>query len=376
MGRKRVWPPKVVRHAASGQARCRYGGRDYYLGPAGSPEAQQAYARLLGELAAGGTPTPKRPAALTVAGVLDRWRQHAETRYGGSKEGAQFRFSLEPLLALYGDTPAAEFDALNLEAVQLAMATGSWMSAELKAKRGKRHATDWSARVVARRVVRIRTVWKWAEKHQLVPKGSYQHLRTADPLPQNDARVRRPPRRQAVPWDHVQAAAAKATRSPAGTMILLQWWTGMRPAEVRKLKPADIDRTGAAWVYRPPKHKMTHRGQDRFIVLGPRARALLEPLLRDVRPDAYLFRPFSRRATRDHYSDYGYAQVVRRACERAGVPPFESYQIRHAFKERVTREMGLDFARSSMGHSSLGTTAGYSSQIDLVSARQVAERLG
>ena len=39
--------PGYTRHKASGRAVVRLDGRDYYLGPYGSPESHERYARLL-----------------------------------------------------------------------------------------------------------------------------------------------------------------------------------------------------------------------------------------------------------------------------------------------------------------------------------------
>jgi hypothetical protein len=43
-------------------------------------------------------------------------------------------------------------------------------------------------------------------------------------------------------------------------------------------------------MYRPPHHKNAHRGKDRVIAIGPKARALLESFT-PARPDAYYFSP-------------------------------------------------------------------------------------
>jgi integrase len=40
-------------------------------------------------------------------------------------------------------------------------------------------------------------------------------------------------------------------------MVELQLLSGMRPGEVIRLTPADIDFTGPVWVYRPSYHKLS-----------------------------------------------------------------------------------------------------------------------
>ena len=78
-------------------------------------------------------------------------------------------------------------------------------------------------------------------------------------------------------------------------MVELQRATGMRPGEVRYMTPAEIDRSGPVWVYRPRSHKTAYRGRVRFVWLGPRGQAILAPLL-DVGPDSDnpLFSPVRR----------------------------------------------------------------------------------
>jgi len=45
--RGRVWPPRILRHKPSNQARVRLKGKDYYLGEYGSEEAEKNYIRFL-----------------------------------------------------------------------------------------------------------------------------------------------------------------------------------------------------------------------------------------------------------------------------------------------------------------------------------------
>jgi hypothetical protein len=46
--------PKLTQHKSSGKAVVRLNGRDHYLGIFGTPEAKNAYDRLIGEWLAGG----------------------------------------------------------------------------------------------------------------------------------------------------------------------------------------------------------------------------------------------------------------------------------------------------------------------------------
>jgi hypothetical protein len=54
------------------------------------------------------------------------------------------------------------------------------------------------------------------------------------------------------------------------------------------MRAADITMTGELWEYRPAQHKTAWRGRGRVVVLGPKAQAVVKPLL-TVDVQAYLF---------------------------------------------------------------------------------------
>lgn len=376
MARKVTWPPKRKPHKSSGLERIRVKGRDYYLGAPGSPEADAEYARLLVLLApavsAGLPPPPAHspPASqLSVADVVAAWWREESSRYDlASREPQQFRYSLKPLLAMFGQSPAARFGANELEQVQLAMARGDWPGCK-----------DGSLcrNVCNRRIVRIRTVWRWADRKGLVPGGAWGNLRSLPELSRADGRARQTPRPAAATADQVEAVAIRC-RTVVGAMVRLQWLTGMRSGELRTMQAGDVDLAGDVWIYRPGRHKGLWRGQDRSVAIGPEAQKVLEPWLNGKRLVDYVFPPAVRRpGGRTHYSDTGYGNAVRRAAQKAGLPPeWRAYSTRHGAKNRLTRQIGLDGARAVLGQRSLGTTAGYGDALDLDAAVDAARRFG
>lgn len=384
MARPRSWPPRVTRHA-SGQARVKIDGKDHYLGLYGSEEAQRRYADLLARHARGepldGPPAQSPPrvtaAGPTVAEVCERWLAEDAPRYAeGGREVTQFRLSLKPLLRLYGDTPARDFDTDRLERVQLSMASGDWMTAaEKAAPRGPGGHVGLARSVVNRRVVRIRTVWRWAERKKLVPPGSFAHLCSLPGLGKTDARVRHTPKVRPATMAEVNAVCKHLP--PVGrALLLVQWWGGMRSQEVREMRAGEVDRSAEPWVYRPARNKMDRSGQPRVVVLGPRARAVLRPWLEGKAPGDFVFPPTADRAGRGHYSRSSYAQLVRRAALAAGLPGWHAYRTRHGAKQRLTRALGLDAARAALGQRSLGVTNSYGDALDMDLAARAAERAG
>jgi len=190
-------------------------------------------------------------------------------------------------------------------------------------------------------------------------------------------------------------------------MVRLQRLTGMRPAETCLLRPADIDRSGDVWIYRPTSHKTQHAGKERIISLGPKAqRILICYLARDS--EMFCFRPcdseHKRRAERnaarctplssgngpgssrilkpkrepgDQYSSASYRRAIGRACDRAFPHPTLSQvstaqlnrqelqdlrtwqqshrwspnQLRHSAATDIRRRFGLEAAQVVLGRS-------------------------
>jgi integrase len=383
MPRKATFPPRITHHQQSGRDRCRVNGRDVYLGPHDSEESRRAYAELVARLTAGQLsepPASASPAQTLVADVVAAWLVQEGPRHPeDGRELAQFRRSFAPLLALHGATPASSFGVLQLEEVQQAMASGSWMGEaerQCQKKRGIKHK-GWAGTVVNARVKRVRRVWRWAERRGLVPEGKWANLCTITPLRRTDRRVRHTTRRRPCSFADL-LAVARCAPPPIRAMLVLQWWSGMRPGEARALRRDEVDTSGTEWLYRPGTHKRAHAEQSRVVVLGPKARAVLRPWLARAAASGYVFPPSQkcRKGGRAFYSMTGYSQAVRRARIKAGVPDITAYLARHSCKQRVTRALGLDHARSVLGQKSLGTTADYGDQVDLELARAAARKLG
>ena len=193
-------------------------------------------------------------------------------------------------------------------------------------------------------------------------------------------------------------------------MVRLQTLTGMRSGEVCILRPADLDRSGDVWEYRPAEHKNAHRGQERTVYLGPQAQDVLRPYL--LRPaDAFCFCPREAEARRraevsehrktplscgnragtnrqrrprrrpgDRYTPGSYQYAVRRACDKAFPASKEvaddpmaltawqakhrwtPHQLRHGLATKVRREFDIEAAKTLLGHSQINTTGIYAEQ--------------
>ncbi len=111
-------------------------------------------------------------------------------------------------------------------------------------------------------------------------------------------------------------------------MIQLQILTGMRSGEVVRLRPRDVDQSGAAWVYRPEYHKTDYLNIERTIYLGPQAQQILRPWLeRDM--DAYCFSPLEAEAERNAH---------RKQARKTKVTPSQAARRPTAAPKRPKRD--------------------------------------
>lgn len=185
-------------------------------------------------------------------------------------------------------------------------------------------------------------------------------------------------------------------------MARFQCYTGCRPGEVCSIRPRDVDRSEAIWLYRPESYKTEHHETDsRVIAIGERAQAILSRyLLRDE--DSFCFSPAEsekrrrqrrtelrvtpascgnspgsnrkedpQKAPANRYTSESYYRAIYRAVGRAnkhaeagGLPVFDRWspnQLRkaHALEVRENPELGLDHVMGAMGHQKRDTTERY-----------------
>jgi integrase len=410
--------------------------KDCLLGAYDTPESRAEYARVLAEWEANGR-TPPRPAAgggsdLSVAEVILAYWQHVEVYYRKphgtpTSEANNIKLALRPLRRLYGQTRAADFDGLALEAV-----------------RGQMIQEGRCRNRINRDLPRLKRMFKWAASRKLVPLAVYQHLVTVEGLRAGRSAAKETARVKPVPPATVEATVPHMTPQTAA-MARLQLLTGMRPGEVIVMRGTDLEMSGKVWKYRAGSdkgehgaHKTAWRGHDRVILIGPQGQEVLRPWLR---PDLgeYLFQPREARAAFDaerrrnrktrmtpsqakrrpkrnpkkapgeRYTVSSYDYAIYRACRLAFPPPaplarqeketskarqkrlteeqkaaFVAWEkahrrsanpLRHAKATEIRREAGLDAARVVLGRRSPQVTEVYA-ELDVMKAAEVMERLG
>lgn len=240
MPRPRKITPSDLEHKQSGRGRLVWtdsaGLRHEELLPGlyGSQESLAAKARRELELAT----SPHHIASSTctinelMLAYIEHAAKHCVDRDGNpTNEQLLVKIVSRNTRAVYGDLPASEFGPLALKAV-----------------RQKFIDLGWCRKTVNQQIERLRRIFRWPVAEELVPPSVHAALVAVPGL-----RRGRTSARDTEPVKPVEAAVVDATLSFLGrhvrTMVELQRVTEMRPGEVCQMRLADIDRTGAPWVY-------------------------------------------------------------------------------------------------------------------------------
>jgi integrase len=344
MPRAKVTQPAYQYHV-SGQAKVRLGYRDFYLGKHGTPESYARYYALLAEYNANGKSVPepedvKKPAQLADdvirikhvtadfrARVLPDYLRN-EAHYG------RFVALLALLDQRHGDEPAAEFGPRKLEAIR-----------DTFVRKGncRSYVNDQS-----RKLIRI---IEHGVARELVSPDRIVALRALPSLKRGQAKDN--PKRTGVSLETIRATLPHLTDT-AAALVKLQLATAMRPSEIFRMRPCDIDRRGEDWIYRPESHKTEHHGKAKAVpILGEAFKALAPFMFGDPNELCFL----TSKGT--PWNKDSYRIAIARAAKAAKVEHWTPYQIRHTAAQAVRDAVGPEGAQALLGHSRLSTTEVY-----------------
>jgi integrase len=316
--------PRLRRHRATGRAfvRWKLAGKDHtrYLGAWGTVETARAYRQFAAAWLSGDRGAAD-PDGLGVGELVIRWLEWCRTEYRKfGKPTGEVRHCARVggiVNEMFGTMLAAEFGPAQLRAFRAAV-----MNRMLRT----------TANSYTRRVVRM---FRWGVEHEFIPAGVAGSLLAVRSLaPGRGGREGTP--RQPAPNAAVEATVAKLVERGewwyAGA-VTIQRLTGMRPAEVLAMRPADLDTSGPLWLYSVPPwaNKNEHKGKAQWYYLGPKAQEVIRPRLADCPADRPVF------ADAGDVSNYG--RAVRRACLLAGVEPWTPHQLRHALATEVAEKL-------------------------------------
>lgn len=273
------------RYHISGQAVVTLDGKDFYLGLHDSAESRSKYFALIQEYNANGLKAPKRDShqadtPISVRCVTGEFREHIKTKYATNKQELdRFTNLCTTLEDDYGDEPAADFGPRKLATLrELFVVSGN------------------CRRYVNRQTRNVTLIFKYGVSRELVAPDRLVALESLEPLRYGQTKAK-----ESTPVTAVDIEAVRLTAihlSPIiKAMVRIQAATGMRPSEVCKMRPCDIDKSGPEWFYRPPDHKTAHRGKAKGVPIVGDAKLALIPYLKRA-PEAFCFSPNDDRTLR------------------------------------------------------------------------------
>lgn len=303
------------------------------------------------------TKSPDFDGKLTT--LVKSYQAHITSYYlPPSNEAKNIEYAILPLIDYAPDMDAEDFTPVQL-------------------KKYRQHLIDthdYTRTVVNRRIGMIRRMFKWAASELKISIHTYEAIRTVEGIRQGREKVRETKKILPAPTKNIEALLPFISET-AKKILLVQRYSGMRSSEICTMTTAQIDRSKKIWAYRP-HHKTEWRGIDKIVPLGPKAQAIIKPLLRPGKPNEPIFRTrYNKPFNKDSYR----REIVRAfdKAKEAGkeIPYFHPHQIRHTTGTAVASKYGLDSARALLGHKELGMTQEYA-ELDYKKAEKVAKNIG
>lgn len=386
-------PPRLLRHRAKDLAYVRINARQKDLGRWDSPQLSAKYDRICRDWRAA---QGAARYALSVADITMRYQDHAAAYYrkGGAatSEVQVITDALRPLNDLFRTLRAADIRPRQLKEYQQELI-----------RRG------WARTTINTAVGQVRRMLSWAVAEELLPVDVLTVIETFSPLKKGRSSARETRNVMALPDALIDAVLPHVSPVIRG-LIEFQRFTGARPSKARLLRLCDVTTHGDVWEYRPVPHKTEHHDKQRVIMIGKKAQAVLRKFATtDLR--SYLFFPDGSADARP-YERTANSNAVFRACELAydmpselrnirqalkGVPEdnrpvaknwirhqardwrrehcWSPNAIRHSFGTAARRMLGIDAARTALGHATLTATQIHAEQ-NIEAARGVAARIG
>jgi integrase len=272
----------------------------------------------------------------------------------------------------------------------------------------------------------IRAMLKWGVLRKLVSSQVYLEAKFSPALKKGKTRAYEKPPRQDVPDEVINRTLPHLLPTPRD-MVRVQWWASMRPSEVFRMKPGEIDMEYKTddgvviWMYSPGIHKSTWREKRkageyfRIIPLGKPEQEIIAPRLVGRADTDYIFSPKDtmmecndrraanrkskvqpsqvkrkekraknpKRKDRDCYDRDSYNRAIKRTIiaankrlpENEQIPHWTPYQLRHAAITDIVQQTGsLDTARAVAGQKSISVTQGYNHADVKIAVEQAVKR--
>ena len=402
--------PKYRKHSGGSAFIC-WRGKRHYLGEFNTAESKAAYSRFLKKyvipsLDLQGVAAKGQVPESTVGGLCAGYLTHLKetlSPHGVSTWTGLLNFVVREV----GEYLCSDFGPLDLKDVrQTLVDEGMHGPPEIEqiTKKKRKYSKPLTRHYVNQCVDRIRRIFRWGVENELVPPDVLTALRAVQGL--RIGRTTAPENEPIEPADPAAVDAVLAILHPIGVdMVRVHQLTGMRPGDLCRMTPGEIDRSADVWIYQPLKHKTAYRGRKRQVPIGPKCQAILRPYL-DRAGGKCLFSPAeavaqfnearrkrSKKATAkkrirppaDEYTPHSYRKMIDRAIERINlqrdkdgqpqIKPWSPNQLRHSLGTEVRKKFGLEGAQVMLGHARADVTQIYAER-DLGLAIRIAAELG
>ncbi len=294
----------------------------------------------------------------TVNDICDMWIRHANEYYkDASGRATSEKHNAALGVRMFRNLYGARF-------------IGDLEHADMLALRNALIQTGVTRITVNRYMQIVKRMLFWALDENLIRAYVKAELTQVSPLKRNRSAARETVPIRAVSSDVIEKTIMAMPPNTAD-MIRVHSLTGMRPDEICSMEWDRIDTSQTPWVYRPATHKNAWREHPRVILIGPRARAILEKyraeggfpfspsralreLLEMQRAAATTPRrtPLSPHAAKPgiRWDTPAYTHTIYYACARAKVLRWSANRLRHVFATTVRRHFGIAAARAVLGH--------------------------
>lgn len=153
----------------------------------------------------------------------------------------------------------------------------------------------------------------------------------------------------------IQRFFAVIKNSKHKLIVMFSYGSGFRVSEIIKLKVEDIDLTSGHGKIRDGKG-----GKDRIFIIPDKLKKTINNWIKQnkLKSTDWLFSGYNDK----HYSDSSVQQIVKKACEKAGISKkISPHSLRHSFATHLLENgYSLFEVKELLGHSRLETTKVYS----------------
>jgi integrase len=292
-------------------------GRQVYMGPWGTVEANRKYAAWVSDFIRRTKPVSiaSLSAPKSIGELVARWLEYCGQTYkraDGKPTGEIFAcIRAAELLQPMADKPIEEFTRAHLLDIRQQLIDRSL-----------------SKQTIKHYVSRICRCFRWGSDREWVDVDQALRLERLPTL-RGDQGVARKVLR-GIPRKHIFQILRNLKQSWR-PLFLWHLLTGQRVETALAVSVQELNRQRTPWVYTPSQHKNLAKGLPLTIMVGPRARKVLEPILQD-KSQGFLFpgrSALSGVAYRGPRQYSGYAAAMTTACKHAGIPHYTPRQVRH-----------------------------------------------